>query len=484
MARTPLSLLAALALTFGTCLWSAEDAPAPTTAPAAAVAAEVATTVAATTATAEAPAAAEAAPAAPAPTLDTGNTAWMLVATVLVLMMTIPGLALFYGGLVRSKNMLSVLMQCFAVTCTGAIIWLAVGYSMAFSVTGMVQNEVNINSIVGALDKSFLAGLTKESLWINGVPESVFFVFQMTFAIITPLLIVGAFAERMKFSTMLVFSAIWSVLVYAPMCHMVWAGNGGLIWDMGALDFAGGTVVHINAGIAGLVAALIIGKRQGYPNRPMKPHNLVFSVIGASLLWCGWFGFNAGSAVGANYDAGMAMLVTMLATAGAGFTWMVAEWVIHGKPSVLGIISGAVAGLVAITPACGYSGPIGSLILGCVSGFVCFLSVAYLKKALGYDDSLDAFGVHGIGGIIGAIGTGIVASTSVGGFKDLGEVGISGQVWIQIKSVLFTLVFSGVLTAIILYILKATMGLRVAETDEEEGLDITQHGEEAYAQST
>ncbi|MFM2091734.1 MAG: hypothetical protein RLZZ127_2223, partial [Planctomycetota bacterium] len=407
MVRSFLHLAAALVIACGAGLW-AEDAAA-------------AATAAATVAEAAAPAAAAAETAAPAPTLDTGNTAWMIVASVLVLMMTLPGLALFYGGMVRSKNVLSVLMQCFAVTCVVAILWVMVGYSMAFSTTDMVKGEVNFNSFVGALDKAFLAGITPSTLWgSTGVPEAVFVVFQMTFAIITPLLIVGAFAERMKFSAMLAFSALWLLLVYVPMCHMVWSGDGGLLWDWGALDFAGGTVVHINAGIAGLVAALIIGKRKGYPTRSIKPHNLVLSAVGAALLWCGWVGFNAGSAVGANGTAGMAMLVTFVATAAAGFAWMAAEWIVHGKPSVLGIISGAIAGLVAITPACGTAGPVGAIFLGLISGVVCFIAVAYIKKALGYDDSLDAFGVHGVGGIVGAILTGLFASPDFGGFYTVG----------------------------------------------------------------
>jgi Amt family ammonium transporter len=292
---------------------------------------------------------------------------------------------------------------------------------------------------------------------------------------------------------MMIFTALWFTIVYLPICHMVWAGDGALLWDWGVLDFAGGTVVHINAGVAGLVCALMLGKRKGYPERAMKPHNLAFSVIGASLLWCGWFGFNAGSAVASigdasimAKDAGMAMLVTMLATAGAGFAWMVAEWMIHGKPSVLGIISGAVAGLVAITPASGTAGPIGALVLGLIAGVVCFIAVAYIKKALGYDDSLDAFGVHGVGGLIGAILTGLFAAPALGGFGTVGTEGansIGTQLWVQTKGALFTIVYTGVLTAVILLVVKALVGLRVSETEEEEGLDVTQHGEEAYGQS-
>jgi Amt family ammonium transporter len=489
MMRHLLTLLAALAIGCGPALWAADPAPAPATAPAATAPAAPADAAAPATAEA-APAAAEAAPAAAAPTIDTGNTAWLLTATVLVLLMTLPGLALFYAGMVRAKNVLSVLMQCFAITCLISILWLAYGYSAAFSLTGMEKGVVNFNSFIGALDKAFAAGMTKESISMNGVPESIFFVFQLTFAIITPALIVGAFAERMKFSAMMLFTGLWFTFAYLPICHMVWSGDGGLLWDWGVLDFAGGTVVHINAGIAGLVAAIIIGKRKGYPSRPMKPHNLVLSVIGASLLWAGWFGFNAGSAVASigdslvmPRDAGMAMLVTMIATAGAGFAWMMAEWMVHGKPSVLGIISGAIGGLVAITPASGTAGPVGALVLGLIAGAVCFIAVAYIKKALGYDDSLDAFGVHGVGGIVGAILTGLFAAPALGGFGAVGTEGgnsIAGQMWLQTQGVLFTIVWTGVVTAVILYVIKAVIGLRVTDTEEEEGLDLTQHGEEGY----
>ncbi len=484
MLRTLLTLLAAIALSVGVGMSGpglmAEDTVAPVAAAEAAPAAAE-------------PAAEAPAEAAAAPTIDTGNTAWLLTATVLVLLMTLPGLALFYGGLVRQKNVLSVLMQCFALACVISILWMAYGYSAAFSLTGMVKGEFTFNSIIGALDKAFLAGMTKEGISMNGVPESIFFVFQLTFAIITPALIIGAFAERMKFSAMMLFSIAWFTVVYLPICHMVWAGDGALLWDWGVLDFAGGTVVHINAGVAGLVCAIMLGKRKGYPERAMKPHNLAFSVIGACLLWVGWFGFNAGSAVASigdstimAKDAGMAMLVTMIATAGAGFAWMIAEALVHGKPSVLGIISGAVAGLVAITPACGTAGPVGALVLGLIAGAVCFVAVAYIKKALGYDDSLDAFGVHGVGGLVGAILTGLFAAPALGGFGTVGTEGgnsIALQLWIQTKGALFTIVWSGVGTAVILLVVKAIVGLRVTPTEEEEGLDVTQHGEEAYTQA-
>ena len=299
--------------------------------------------------------------------LNSGDTAWMLTATALVLFMTIPGLALFYGGMVRSKNILSVMMQCFAITGLISILWVVFGYSLAFDTTGMEQGVVNFNSFVGGFGKAFLSGLTVDSL-TSAFPESVFITFQMTFAIITPALIVGAFAERMKFSAMLIFMAIWFTLVYAPIAHMVWSGNGGLMWDWGVLDFAGGTVVHINAGVAGLVACLVLGKRKGYPTTPMAPHNLGYTLVGAAMLWIGWFGFNAGSAVAANGTAGMAMLVTQIATAAAALGWMFAEWLTHGKPSALGIASGVVAGLVAITPAAGTVGPMGALIIGLAAG--------------------------------------------------------------------------------------------------------------------
>lgn len=381
--------------------------------------------------------------------LDTGDTAWMIVATVLVLMMTIPGLSLFYAGMVRSKNVLSVMMQCFAITGLMTVIWVVYGYSMAFDTTGMVAGTLNLNSFVGGLGNAFMKGITVDSL-TGTVPESVFATFQMTFAIITPALIVGAFAERMKFSTMLVFMTIWVTVCYIPMVHMVWAGDGGLMWDWGVIDFAGGTVVHINAGIAGLVAAIMLGKRKGFPTTAMPPHNLTYTIIGASLLWVGWFGFNAGSAVAANGTAGMAMLVTQIATATAALAWMFVEWISHGKPSVLGIASGAVAGLVAITPASGSVGPEGALLIGIAAGAGCFYAATKLKRAMGYDDSLDVFGVHAVGGIIGAILTGIFTDVSWGGSGLADGVTIGAQLWIQIKSVLFTIIYTGVLSIIIL----------------------------------
>jgi len=327
--------------------------------------------------------------------LDSGDTAWMLTSTALVLLMTIPGLALFYAGMVRAKNILSVMMQCFAITALVSVLWALYGYSIAFSTTGMEPGVTNFFSFYGALDNAFLSGVTIDSL-TGTIPETVFMTFQMTFAIITPALIVGAFAERMKFSAMLLFMGLWLTLVYAPMAHMVWSGDGGFLWDMGVLDFAGGTVVHINAGIAGIVATLMLGKRNGYPKTLMAPHNLGYTLMGASLLWVGWFGFNAGSAVAANGSAGMAMAVTQIATAAAALGWMFSEWIGHGKPSVLGIASGAVSGLVAITPASGFVGPMGALLIGIAAGVGCFLASTKLKRALGYDDSLDVFGVHAV----------------------------------------------------------------------------------------
>jgi Amt family ammonium transporter len=406
-----------------------------------------------------------------APTLSSGDTAWMLTATALVLLMTIPGLALFYGGMVRAKNVLSVLMQCFAITSLVSILWMMFGYSMAFEDGG------SMNAWVGGLSKAFLSGVHIDSL-SGTIPETVFMTFQMTFAIITPALIVGAFAERMKFSAMLWFMGLWLLVVYAPICHWVW--GGGWLADKGVLDFAGGTVVHINAGIAGLMAALVLGKRKGYPNTPMPPHNLSFTVMGASMLWVGWFGFNAGSELAADGTAGMAMAVTQIATAAAALAWMFAEWIAHGKPSVLGIASGAVAGLVAITPASGTAGPMGALVIGIAAGVLCFLAATKLKRALGYDDSLDAFGVHAIGGIVGALLTGIFADASLGGAGLAEGVTIGQQFGIQVVGVLATLIYTGVVTFVLLKIIDMFVGLRVTEEQEQEGLDIVLHDEKGY----
>ena len=405
--------------------------------------------------------------AAPAPVLDTGATAWMLTSTALVLLMTIPGLALFYAGMVRKKNVLATAMQSFAITCLVTVIWAVIGYSLAFT---------GDNPYIGGLDRLLCAGIEKTTL--SGViPETVFMCFQMTFAIITPALITGAFADRMKFSALLLFIALWSIVVYSPIAHWVWAVDAsnnpvGWLGKLGVLDFAGGTVVHINAGIAGLVAAIVLGPRKGFGTENLSPHNLTLSLIGASLLWVGWFGFNAGSAVAADGRAGFAMAVTQIATAAAGLSWMTAEWIIRGKPSVLGIISGAVAGLVAITPASGFVGVSGSLIIGLVAGVVCFLGATGLKHALGYDDSLDAFGVHGVGGIIGALLTGLLAVKDIGGTE-----GSFDQLIIQAEGVGATLVYTAVVTFILLKIVDAVVGLRVTPEQEVEGLDFSLHGE-------
>ncbi len=410
--------------------------------------------------------------------IDSGDTAWMLTSTALVLFMTIPGLALFYGGLVRVQNVLSVLMQCFALTGIITIIWIVCGYSLAFNTAGMEAGKITFNSFVGGLGTIFLKGVTTSSE-SGTIPETVFIVFQMTFAIITPALIAGAFAERMKFSAMLIFSVLWSIIVYAPLCHMAWAGDGSLFGDViGAKDFAGGNVVHINAGIAALVAAILVGKRLGYQTTAMPPHSLTITVVGASMLWVGWFGFNAGSQLAADGGAGMAMLVTQVSTATAAITWMFIEWIKHGKPSVLGIVTGAVGGLVAITPASGTVGPMGALVIGFASGAVCFWGATSLKSKLGYDDSLDAFGVHGIGGIVGALLTGVFTASALGGAGM--DVSIGVQVWKQFLSIVITIVWSGLLSFIILKIVDAIVGLRVEEDDERMGLDLSQHNERGY----
>ena len=411
--------------------------------------------------------------------LDSGDTAWMLTSTALVLFMTIPGLSLFYGGLVRSKNVLSVLMQCFALTAMMTLIWILWGYSLAFDTTGMEAQVVNLHSFVGGLDKALLRGVGIDSL-TGTVPETVFVTFQMTFAIITPALIAGAFAERMKFSAMMLFMALWTTIVYAPICHMAWSGDGAFFWDKGVLDFAGGTVVHINAGIAALVTAVLLGKRRGYPDTVIPPHSLVLTVVGASMLWVGWFGFNAGSALAANGAAGMAMLVTQVATASAALAWMLVEWMKHGKPSVLGIVTGAVAGLVAITPASGSVGPLGAIAIGLASGCLCFWGATSLKQKLGYDDSLDAFGVHGIGGIVGALMTGVFVAESLGGTGLAEGMTIGSQLGAQVVAVLFTVVYCGVLSFIILKVVDGLVGLRVAEDEEDRGLDISLHNEQGY----
>ena len=402
--------------------------------------------------------------------LSSGDTAWMLTATALVLFMTIPGLSLFYGGMVRSKNILSILMQCFAITSLMTLLWVLYAYSIAFGGDGPFW---------GGLSKMFLAGVGVNSL-SGTIPETVFMTFQMTFAIITPALMVGAFAERMKFSAMLIFMTIWMTLVYAPICHWVW-GGGGWLGNKGILDFAGGTVVHINAGIAGLVAAIVLGKRKGYPTTAMPPHNLGYTLMGASMLWVGWFGFNAGSELAADGVAGMAMAVTQIATAAAALSWMFIEWAKHGKPSVLGIASGAVAGLVAITPASGAVGPMGAIAIGLASGAGCFITSTTLKRAMGYDDSLDVFGIHAVGGIIGAILTGVFCAEFLGGAGFGGDItSISAQIKVQAVGVGATIVYTGIVSFIILKVLDGIMGLRVTDDEESEGLDLSQHGERGY----
>ncbi len=400
--------------------------------------------------------------------LDSGDTAWMLTATALVLLMTIPGLALFYGGMVRKKNVLSVLMQVFAVCCVASVVWVVVGYSIAFGGEG---------PFLGGFSQLFLAGIAPDSM-SGSIPESVFAMFQMTFAIITPALIVGAFVDRMKFSAMLLFTVIWLIVVYAPICHWVW-GSGGWIGGLGALDFAGGTVVHINSGVAALVAAIVVGKRLNYGRENMAPHNLTLSVIGAALLWVGWFGFNAGSALTAGTGAGFAMLVTQLATAVAALAWTFAECMQRGKPSVLGIVSGAVAGLVAITPASGFVGVLGAIVIGLAAGLVCYWASTSLKHRLGYDDSLDVFGIHGVGGIVGALLTGVFATRFVTGGEDaVGWIdGNFAQILPQIYGIAATIVWTGVLTFVILVVVKAITGLRVSEEIERGSLDLELHGE-------
>jgi Amt family ammonium transporter len=417
-----------------------------------------------------------AAPAPAAPTkpelidvakINSGDTAWMLASTALVLLMTIPGLALFYGGMVRKKNVLATVMQSFAITCVVTVLWCVIGYSLAF----MPGSEY-----IGSMDRFFLNGMSfmKEAGKVSvhhaatTIPESVYMMFQMTFAIITPALIAGAFADRMKFSAMLWFMGLWSVLVYSPIAHIMWEPAGKFA-AMGVLDFAGGTVVHINAGIAGLMCALVLGKRVGYGKEAMAPHNLTLTIIGASLLWVGWFGFNAGSAVAADGRAGMAMMVTQFATAAAALTWMFAEWLTKGKPSVLGIASGAVAGLVAITPASGFVDPTGALIIGIAAGVLCFWAATSVKKMFGYDDSLDAFGVHCIGGIVGALLVGVL------NVKDIS--GVDANFMVQVYAVLTTLIYSGIVSLIILKVIDITIGLRVTEEEEREGLDVNLHGE-------
>lgn len=406
-----------------------------------------------------------------AATINAGDTAWMLISSVLVILMVIPGLALYYAGMVRAKNALSTMMQVFAVACIGSIIWYAFGYSLAFGDGG------DNNAWIGDLSKAFMAGMTPTD--VKGtIPEVLFAMFQLTFALITPAIIVGGFAERMKFSAVLLFTALWITLVYVPVAHWVW--GGGFLSADGVLDFAGGTVVHINAGIAGLVAAIMIGRRKGYGSQPMAPHSMMFTMVGGALLWVGWFGFNAGSELAADGTAAMAMLVTQIATAAAALSWMFAEWMTRGKPTGFGLISGAVAGLVAITPAAGFVGPTGALLLGILGGASAFIAATTIKRVFGYDDALDAFGVHAVAGIVGALLTGIFVDTAFGG-KGLAEgMTIMSQLLVQAEGVAVTVIYSIIATAIILKLIDLVVGLRIAEEEEVEGMDVALHNERAY----
>ena len=402
--------------------------------------------------------------------ISNANTAWILTSTALVLFMTLPGLAFFYGGLVRSKNVLSVLMQCFSLACLVSIMWVAFLYSLAFGDGG------SLNSYIGGLDNSFLAGLSASSM-SGDIPETVFVMFQLTFAIITPALIVGGFAERMKFSSMFIFSFVWMILVYAPICHMVW--GGGFLGEMGLMDFAGGTVVHINAGVAALVLAIYLGNRTGFQTVPMPPHNLSMTVAGASMLWVGWFGFNAGSALAADQSAGMAMLVTHIGAASGSLAWMFREWSRSGKPSVLGIVTGMVAGLGTITPASGFVGPMGALLIGTLAGLICYEATQYIKNKINIDDSLDVFPVHGVGGILGTLLTAIFASSQFGGLGM--ENSISDQFLIQLFGVVFTIIWCTIFTIVAIKVAEIFTGnLRVTNEDEETGVDISSHGESSY----
>ncbi|SNS57821.1 ammonium transporter [Sphingomonas laterariae] len=422
---------------------------------------------------------ADVAAAAPVPTPDKGDTAWMMTSTILVLLMILPGLALFYGGLTRTKNMLATMTAIGAASALAMLIWVTYGYSLAFG----PDASDGLKPFIASLGKAFLSGITPDSTaatFTDGVviPEYVFVAFQMTFAAITLALVLGSVVERIKFSAVLVFGVVWLTITYLPIAHMVWAA-GGLFFEMGALDFAGGTVVHINAGVSALVACIILGKRIGYPREPMPPHSMTLTFVGTGLLWVGWFGFNAGSALEANGSAALAMINTFVATASAGLFWLIAERLAGHKPSALGFCSGIVAGLVAVTPAAGNSGPFGAIVLGAVASFICYYAVAFLKPKLGYDDSLDAFGIHGIGGIVGAIGTGIVFAPSLGG-PGGDDFAMGGQIVTQVLAVAATIVWSTIGTIIAIYVAKALTGLRPTAEAEVEGLDISEHGERAY----
>ncbi len=409
--------------------------------------------------------------------LNPGDTAWVLVASALVLFMMIPGLALFYGGLVRTKNVLSVLMQCFAITALVSLLWLAYGYSLAFDTTGMVEGKVGIHSFIGGLSKAFMRGVTPDSLW-GGIPEPVFFVFQLTFAVITPGLIIGAFAERMRFSAVLWFSGLWFTLVYLPVCHMVWGGPGAFFADLGVLDFAGGIVVHLTAGVSALLTAIMVGKRRGYGTTPMVPHNLTLTLAGTGMLWVGWFGFNGGSALAANGQAGMAVVVTQIAPSAAALTWMAVEWIQGGRPSALGFATGAIAGLAAVTPASGTIGPFGAVVIGVASGLICNWASTSFKRAMGYDDALDVVGVHGVGGALGTILVGVFSASLFGG-NGAGH-GILKQVGVQLFAGGIVLVYSALVSYVLLKAIDAALGLRVNDEEEVTGLDVTQHKEVGY----
>ncbi|HZM43930.1 MAG TPA: ammonium transporter [Burkholderiales bacterium] len=403
--------------------------------------------------------------------LDPANTAWMLTAAVLVLFMTLPGLALFYAGLVRMKNVLSVLMQCFAITCIVTLAWVVVGYGIAFGDAGA------LNAWYGGFDKAFLSGIDVKTVK-GSIPETVFAMYQLTFAIITPALVIGAYAERVRFSGMLLFSLLWLIFVYCPIAHWVW--GDGWLQKMGIMDFAGGTVVHLNAGMAALVCSIVLGRRRGFPETPMPPHNMTMTVTGASMLWVGWFGFNAGSALAADGAAGMAMLVTHIGAATGAFAWMVCEWARYGKPSVLGIVTGMVAGLGTITPASGFVGPMGALAIGATAGIVCFFATSYMKQALKVDDSLDVFPVHGVGGIIGTILTGVFVASTFGGVGYPEKVTMGDQVLVQLTGVLAVGAWSGIITWILLKVSDAVAGMRVEPEEETEGLDTVMHNEKGY----
>jgi Amt family ammonium transporter len=409
--------------------------------------------------------------------IDTGDSAWILVSTALVLFMTIPGLAFFYAGLVRDRNVLSVLMHCFVITALMSVIWLAVGYTAAFSTSGMQAGEIGLHSFIGSFDKIFLKGVNASTPW-GSIPEPLFFAFQMTFFIITPALMIGAFAERMKFSSMLWFVTLWSLLVYLPICHMVWGGEGAFFADMGVLDFAGGIVVHLTAGVGALVACIMVGPRRGFLKSQILPHNLPMTVCGAGMLWVGWFGFNGGSALGANGDAAMAVVVTHISASIGALTWISIEWIKVGKPSMLGLATGSIAGLAAITPASGYIGPLGALVIGFISSCVCWWMCTSIKNRLQYDDSLDVFGVHGVGGLIGTILVAVFAASALGGNQ--GDLNILKQLGIQSTAAIITILYTLIVSFIILKIIKSAIGLRVEDQEELIGLDLESHGESGY----